>query len=156
MFGLTSLNKHLHCKAMILIYKVFSCLHRTTNLQSFSPRKRYTDIFSLIEIVGANFSLCFRFPTCHRVICFALRYFVNYAPLLRAECKFNYIICCLATFSLPIFSCLSVKVFIAVDFFFLSVSPTTNPSYLSICKTFDEASRCVFFELALACSEIKD
>ena len=117
MFGLTSLNKHLHCKAMILIYKVFSCLHRTTNLQSFSPRKRYTSerilcnckVFTFIEIVGANFSLCFHFLTCHRVIFFALRYFVNYAPLLRAVCKFNYIICCLATFSLPVFSCLYVK-----------------------------------------------
>ena len=46
--------------------------------------------------VGANFSLYFHFSlTCHRVLLFffllfALRYFVNYAPLLRAVCKFGY------------------------------------------------------------------
>ena len=39
------------------------------------------------------FPFVFRFPTyslsCIRFL-FALRYFVNYAPLLRAVCKFRY------------------------------------------------------------------
>ena len=44
--------------------------------------------------VGANlFPLVFRFLT-YLLSCilflFALRYFVNYAPLLRAVCKFRY------------------------------------------------------------------
>ena len=48
----------------------------------------------------ANFSPCFSFLslTCHRVIFFALRYFVNYVPLLRAVCKFSEVVCCLAPF----------------------------------------------------------
>ena len=45
--------------------------------------------------VGANFSLYFHFSFvivyfCFFFLLFALRYFVNYAPLLRAVCKFGY------------------------------------------------------------------
>ena len=45
--------------------------------------------------VGANFSLYFHFSLVivyfwFFFLLFALRYFVNYAPLLRAVCKFGY------------------------------------------------------------------
>ena len=47
--------------------------------------------FLYIVVIGANFSLCFRFVTCYReFFFFALWYFVNYASLLRAVCKFSY------------------------------------------------------------------
>ena len=52
----------------------------------------HSHTISIIFSVGANFSFCFRFLTLVIVysFCFALRYFVNYAPLLRAVCKFRY------------------------------------------------------------------
>ena len=60
---------------------------------------------------------------------FALRYFVNYAPLLRAVCKFGYSLL-LALFSPEFYVFISVTVFLqAVDFFQSSVSLTTNPCY---------------------------
>ena len=55
-------------------------------------------------VIGANLlGLIFPFVsvfslTCHRVPFFALRYFVNYAPLLRAVCELSYLVCCLAPF----------------------------------------------------------
>ena len=68
--------------------------------------------------VGANFfPFVFRFLT-YLLSCilflFALRYFVNYASLLRAVCKFGYIVCYLALF-LP--ASISVTLLVAVDFF---------------------------------------
>ena len=85
---------------------------------------------SIIFNVGANFSFCFRFLTLviEYSFCFALRYFVNYAPLLRAVCKFGYIVCYLALF-IP--ESISVTVFVAVEFFF-PVSISNNPCYPSI------------------------
>ena len=60
------------------------------------------------------------------ILClFALWCFVNYAPLLRAVCKFGYIVCYLALF---LSESISVTVFVAVDFIF-PVSLTTNPYY---------------------------
>ena len=62
---------------------------------------------SLRIIVGANFfPFVFRFLT-YFLSCilflFALRYFVNYAPLLRAVCKFRY-----SLLSRPFFTSLRV------------------------------------------------
>ena len=56
-------------------------------------------------IVGAIFSFCTYLLSCILFL-FALRYFVNYAPLLRAVCKFSYIVCYFAYFYLG-FTCLS-------------------------------------------------
>ena len=47
-------------------------------------------------IVETDFSI-------YRVLFFALRYFVHYALLLRAVCKFSHLVCCLAPFFLPEF-----------------------------------------------------
>ena len=48
---------------------------------------------------------------------FALRYFVNYPPLLRAVCKFGYSLLSRPVFT-RVFTCLSVQtVFVAVFFF---------------------------------------
>ena len=62
--------------------------------------------------VGANFSLLFSFSYTYLLSCIlfllALRYFVNYAPLLRAVCKFSYIACYLTLFFTQSFTCLSV------------------------------------------------
>ena len=76
----------------------------------------HSHTISIIFSVGAKFSFCFRFLTLVIVysFCFALRYFVNYARLLRAVCKFGYIVCYLAHF-LP--ESISVTVFVAVEFF---------------------------------------
>ena len=46
---------------------------------------------------------------------FRCPYFVNKAPLLRAVCKFGYIVCYLAPFFLP--ESISVTAFVAVDIF---------------------------------------
>ena len=62
--------------------------------------------------VGANVSLLFSFSYTYLLSCilflFALRYFVNYAPLLRAVCKFSCIACYLTLFFTQSFTCLSV------------------------------------------------
>ena len=86
----------------------------------------HSHTISIIFSVGANFSFCFRFLTLVIVysFCFAPRYFVNYAPLLRAVCKFGYIVCYLALFFLP--ESISVTAFVAVDIFF-SVSLNHQP-----------------------------
>ena len=64
----------------------------------------YLNIF-----VGVNFfPFVFRFLT-YLLSCilflFALRYFVNYAPLLRAACKFRYSLLS-RPYLLPVFTCL--------------------------------------------------
>ena len=69
-------------------------------MPSFAAKmiKQYGDLqicwylaFLYIVAIGANFSLCFRFVTCYcEFFFFALWYFVNYASLLRAVCKFSY------------------------------------------------------------------
>ena len=52
--------------------------------------------------VGANFSLLFSFPYTYLLSCilflFAIRYFVNYAPLFCALSKSSYIVCYLTLF----------------------------------------------------------
>ena len=51
------------------------------------------------RLLGQIFSFVFRFlaylSSCTFFSSFVHRYFVNYAPLLRAVCKFSYIVCCL-------------------------------------------------------------
>ena len=82
--------------------------------------------------VGANFSLLFSFPYTYLLSCilflFALRYFVNYAPLFCTVCKFSYIVCYLTLFFtrvLRVYQCNSVR----GSRFFFSDYPTTNPWY---------------------------
>ena len=53
-------------------------------------------IMAYSPIVETDFSI-------YRVLFFALRYFVHYALLLRAVCKFSHLVCCLAPFFLPEF-----------------------------------------------------
>ena len=71
------------------------------------------------ENVGVNFfPFVFRFLT-YLLSCilflFALRYFVNYAPLLRAVCKFRYSL--LSRLFLPVYVSISVTAFVEVGFF---------------------------------------
>ena len=65
------------------------------------------------------FRFVFRFLT-YLLSCilflFALRYFVNYAPLLRAVCKFRYSLLSRPYF-LPVYVCISVTALAEVDFF---------------------------------------
>ena len=82
--------------------------------------------------VGANFSLLFSFSYTYLLSCilflFALRYFVNYAPLFCTVCKFSYIVCYLTLFFtrvLRVYQCNSVR----GSRFFFSDYPTTNPWY---------------------------
>ena len=68
------------------------------------------DLFSCL-LLGQNFfPFVFRFLT-YLLSCilllFALRYFVNYAPLLRAVCKFRYSLLS-RPYLLPVFTCLLV------------------------------------------------
>ena len=63
------------------------------------------------QYVGVNFfPFVFRFLT-YLLSCilllFALRYFVNYAPLLRAVCKFGYSLLS-RPYLLPVFTCVFV------------------------------------------------
>ena len=59
-------------------------------------------LIQMLRLDSERFSkkICFGFliylSSC--TLFFPLRYFVNYAPLLRAVCKFSYIVCCLAPF----------------------------------------------------------
>ena len=66
-----------------------------------------------------KFFLLFSFSYTYLLSCilflFAVRYFVNKAPLLRAICKFGYIVCYLALFFLP--ESIGVTAFVAVDIF---------------------------------------
>ena len=69
--------------------------------------------------VGANFfPFVFRFLT-YLLSCilflFALRYFVNYAPLLRAVCKFRYSLLS-RPFFLPVYVSISVTALVEVGF----------------------------------------
>ena len=82
--------------------------------------------------VGANFSLLFLFSYIYLLSCilflFAIRYFVNYAPLFCAVCKFSYIVCYLTLFLPEFYVSISVTVSVAVDFF----SRITHPPTLDI------------------------
>ena len=77
------------------------------------------------EVVGANFSFGFHTYLLSCIIFpFALRYFVNYAPWLRAVCKFGYSLLSRAFASF--FTCFyQFNSVLAVDLF--PVSLTTNP-----------------------------
>ena len=79
--------------------------------------------------VGANFSLLFSFPYTYLLsyilFLFALRYFVNYAPLFCTVCKFSYIVCYLTLFLPEFYVSISVTVSVAVDFFSLITQPPT-------------------------------
>ena len=65
-----------------------------------------------MQCVGANFFLLFSFSHTYLLTCiiflFALRYFVNYAPLLGAVCKFGYSLLSRPFFIYQSFTCLSV------------------------------------------------
>ena len=62
-------------------------------------------VFVFLHLLVIVYSFSFRCP-----------YFVNKAPLLRAVCKFGYIVCYLAPFFfLP--ESISVTAFVAVDIF---------------------------------------
>ena len=65
------------------------------------------------------FRFVFRFLT-YLLSCilflFPLRYFVNYAPLLRAVCKFRYSLLSRPFFS-PVYVSISVTALVEVDFF---------------------------------------
>ena len=70
--------------------------------------------------VGAIFfPFVFRFLT-YLLSCilflFAVRYFVNYAPLLRAVCKFRYSLLPRPYF-LPVYASISVTALVEVDFY---------------------------------------
>ena len=79
--------------------------------------------------VGANFSLLFSFSYTYLLPCilflFALRYFVNYAPLFCTVCKFSYIVCYLTLFLPEFYVSISVTVSVAVDFFSRITQPPT-------------------------------
>ena len=81
--------------------------------------------------VGANFFPLVSLSNSYLLWCilflFALLYFVNYAPLLRAVCKFGYSLLSAPLFLPEFYVFISVTVFVAVAFF--SVSLTTNPCY---------------------------
>ena len=88
------------------------------------------------QVVGANFfSFVFRFLT-YLLSCilllFALRYFVNYAPLLYVLYVNFVIVCYLASIYyqfLRIYQCNNIR---RSRLFFCSVALTTNPVILSI------------------------
>ena len=61
-------------------------------------------VFVFLHLLVIVYSFSFRCP-----------YFVNKAPLLRAVCKFGYIVCYLAPFFLP--ESISVTAFVAVNIF---------------------------------------
>ena len=68
-------------------------------------------LLSLLVVLGQIFfPFVFRFLT-YLLSCilllFTLRYFVNYAPLLRAVCKFRYSLLS-RPYLLPVFTCLLV------------------------------------------------
>ena len=79
--------------------------------------------------VGANFPLLFSFPYTYLLSCilflFALRHFVNYAPLFCAVCKFSYIVYYLTLFIPEFYVSISVTVSVAVDFFSRITQPPT-------------------------------
>ena len=70
---------------------------------------------------GIFFPFVFRFLT-YLLSCilflFALRYFVNYAPLLRAVCKFRYSLLSRPYLLLVFYVSISVTSFVEVDYLF--------------------------------------
>ena len=65
------------------------------------------------------FPVCFSFSHLLVIVflfLFPLRYFVNYAPLLRAVCKFRYSLLSRPFFS-PVYVSISVTALVEVDFF---------------------------------------
>ena len=87
--------------------------------------------FQGVTHVGANFFLLFSFSYTYFLSCIiflcALRYFVNYTPLLRAVCKFGYSLLSRPYFTrvASVYQCNSVR----GSRFFFSVSLTTKPCY---------------------------
>ena len=101
---------------------------------------------------GQFFSFCFRFLT-YLLSCilflFALRYFVNYAPLLRAVCKFRYSLLS-RPFFLPVYVSISVTALVEVDFFPRWPWPPTLSS-----SAFGKQLRFHRFSLISFCSRLK-
>ena len=88
--------------------------------------------FLYIVAIGANFSLCFRFVTCYCEFFFALWYFVNYASLLRAVCKFSYSLLSRPFLWTWVFCAYPYLVFIEVDFSFSRFSQPPTQGIFSI------------------------
>ena len=103
---LTLTNEYAFFPQSLLQEDGLSTKKKQTHLYYFNKKVgRYTAVGQIFPLFSFSHSLVIVY-----FFFFALRYFVNYAPLLEAVCKFGYIVYCLATFFLPeIFSCLSVK-----------------------------------------------
>ena len=101
---------------------------------------------------GKFFSFVFRFLT-YLLSCilflYALRYFVNYAPLLRAVCKFRYSLLS-HPFFLPVYMSISVTAIVEVDFF----PRWPRPPALSS-SAFGKQLRFHRFSLISFCSRLK-
>ena len=79
---------------------------------------------------------------------FALQYFVNYAPLLRAVCKFRYSL--LSHLFLPVYVSISVTALVEADFFPRRPWPPTLSS-----SAFGKQLRFHRFSLISFCSRLK-
>ena len=89
--------------------------------------------------------------TCYRVFFFfSLRYFVNYAPLLRAVCKFRYSLLSRPYF-LPVYASISATALVEVDFFPRWPWPPT----LTSSSAFRKQLRFHRFSLISFCSRLK-
>ena len=73
----------------------------------------------MVSVGAIFFPFVFRFLTSLLsciLFLFALRYFVNYAPLLRAVCKFRYSLLSRPPFFLPVYVSISVTALVEVGF----------------------------------------
>ena len=92
---------------LVLIFLVFTLLNQ---LNSAKPRRMLGSMFSLLFSFSHSLVIVYSFS-------FRSRYFVNYAPLLRAVCKFHYSLLS-RPFFLPVYASISVTAFVEVDSIF--------------------------------------
>ena len=123
--------------------------HKVSQLTKYKWLYRW---FRSKIMLGQFFPFVFRFLT-YLLSCilflFALRYFVNYAPLLRAVCKFRYSLLSRPFFS-PGYVSISVTALVEVDFFPRWPWPPTLSS-----SAFGKQLRFHRFSLISFCSRLK-